>query len=379
MTYARPVLRLERISPDEVDSAVDAQRAHNVFQTREWLDFVAHTQGVEPVVARVERDGVAVGTFTGLIVRRFGVRILGSPFQGWMTGPMGFTLDPGVDRGEAVKALTRFAFRNLGCLHIELLDRATGFDDLDGMRGRLVEFKTFELNLRQSEEELFSGFKSSCRRAVRKAEREGVRVEEAHGVEFADEYYEQLLDVFGRQGTRPPYGVERVREMIRCVEPSGNLLMLRAIAPDGTRIASALFPVCDDFAYFWGGASHTSHLSLRPNDTLFWHAIKHFRERGVARLDLGGGGDYKRKFGAAEKRIPYLRKSRVPGLLALRDLAAYVYKRRAMRGEPHTTAPKPTAPRKALGLNIFAAEPIVDGATFFAERVGWAITPLMQF
>jgi CelD/BcsL family acetyltransferase involved in cellulose biosynthesis len=370
MTYARPVLRLERVSPDEVDSAVATKPARNVFQTPEWLDFVARTQGAEPVFARVERDGVQVGTFTGLVVRRFGVRILGSPFQGWMTGPMGFTLDPGVDRGEAVKALTRFAFRSLGCLHVELLDRCSGFDDLDGVRARLVEFKTFELDLRQSEEDLFGGLKSSCRRAVRKAEKEGVRVEEAHGVEFADEYYEQLLDVFARQGKQPPYDVERVREMIRSVEPSGNLVMLRAIAPDGTRIASALFPVGEDFAYFWGGAARTSHLSLRPNDALFWRAIRLFRERGVARFDLGGGGDYKRKFGATEKRIPYVRKSRLPGLLALRDLAAYVYKRRAMRGGARTAAP-----RKALGLNVFAVEPVIDAASSL-EGIAWALTPL---
>ena len=50
-------------------------------------------------------------------------------------------------------------------------------------------------------------------------------------------------------------------------------------------------------------------------------------------LDLGGGGDYKRKYGAPEKLIPYVRKSRVPGMLALRDLAACVYKRRATRGQ----------------------------------------------
>jgi hypothetical protein len=50
-------------------------------------------------------------------------------------------------------------------------------------------------------------------------------------------------------------------------------------------------------------------------------------------LDLGGGADFKRKFGAPEKLIPYVRKSRVPGMLALRDLAAHVYKRRATRAK----------------------------------------------
>ena len=169
-----------------------------------------------------------------------------------------------------------------------------------------------------------------------------MRVEDAHGVEFADEYYEQLLDVFERQGLRPPYGVELVRELIRCVEPSGNLLMLRAVTPDGERIATALFPACEDFAYFWGGASVRTHLGMRPNEAIFWHAIRHLRERGVAALDMGGGGDYKLKFGGPEKPVPRLQKARVPGMLAARDLAAHLYKRRALR------APRPL-PRPAPG------------------------------
>jgi Acetyltransferase (GNAT) domain len=202
-----------------------------------------------------------------------------------------------------------------------------------------------------------------------------VRVEEAHGVEFADEYYEQLIDVFARQGRRPPYGVELVREMIRSVEPGGNLLLLRALSPDGERIATAIFPNGDDFAYFWGGASFTDHQILRPNDAIFWHAIKHFHERGVARFDLGGGGDYKLKFGATAKRVPYVRKSRVPGLLALRDVAAKLYRWRAMRqGRP---AARKSGARDAAPMGILAAEPVVEGTGVFAESMAWAITPLL--
>jgi hypothetical protein len=329
------MLRLERVPLDGVAPAIDDLRTRNVFQTREWLEFVASTQQAEPVVAHVERDGELVGAFTGLIVKRFGVRILGSPFQGWMTGPMGFSLDPGVPRPEAMNALMRFAFRELGCLHVELMDRQAGFEELGGLRARVVRFPTFELDLTQDEDAIFAGMTSSCRRAIRKGEREGVRVEEAHGVEFADEYYDQLLSVYERQGRgrKPPYGRDRVRELIRCVEPSGDLLMLRAVAPDGERIATAIFPARQDFAYFWGGAMWRSHQSLRPNEAIFWQAMRHFRERGVRMLDLGGGADFKRKFGAPEKLIPYVRKSRVPGLLALRDLAAYVYKRRATRAK----------------------------------------------
>ena len=182
-----PMLRLERVPLDGVDPAIDDLRTRNVFQTREWLEFVERTQGAEPVVAHVERDGEVVGAFTGLIVKRFGVRILGSPFQGWMTGPMGFSLDPDVPRPEAMKALVRFAFRKLGCLHVELMDRHTGFEELGGLRARLVRFPTYELDLTQDEEAIFGGMTSACRRAIRKSERVGVRVEVGVAVTMSTE------------------------------------------------------------------------------------------------------------------------------------------------------------------------------------------------
>ena len=96
---------------------------------------VAATQQADPVVARVLRGDEQVGWFTGLVVRRFGIRILGSPFAGWMTGPMGFDLDPGVSRREAAQALIRFAFKDLRCLHLEVIDRQAKDDDVRGSRG----------------------------------------------------------------------------------------------------------------------------------------------------------------------------------------------------------------------------------------------------
>jgi CelD/BcsL family acetyltransferase involved in cellulose biosynthesis len=342
------VLTLERVAAGTAETG-------NVFCTPEWLEYVARTQQAEPVVAQVRRDGAPVGAFTGLIVRRLGIRILGSPFQGWMTGPMGFDLAPGVSRAEAMQALARFAFGELGCLHVEVTDRGSSFEELDSVRGRLGRFNTFELDLRRDEEALLAGLTSSCRRALRKGERAGITVEEAHGVEFADEYYAQLREVFDRQGFAPPYGLERVRELIRCVEPSGRLLLLRAVGPDGARIATAIFPFGPDFAYFWGGASWEADRILRPNEAIFWHAIRHFRERGVAVFDFGGGGgQFKRKFGGPPREIPVLRRSRVPGMLALRDVAARVYKRRAMR-PPRAAEPFPRA--TARGLRPRTAEP----------------------
>ena len=65
------------VNCDFLDSFAD----RTVFQTREWLTFVAETQGATALVAELQQDGKIVGFFSGLTVTRMGVKILGSSFQ----------------------------------------------------------------------------------------------------------------------------------------------------------------------------------------------------------------------------------------------------------------------------------------------------------
>ena len=143
------MLDLRRVDLEQCDwAAMDALADRTVFQTREWLEFVAATQGAEPVVAEVLDAGEVVGYFTGLIVQRYGVRILGSPFPGWTTG---HGLQPA--RGDepargALAALPRFAFGELGCLHLEVQDRhLDDAEDVGGLGFDCTVFTTFEVDL----------------------------------------------------------------------------------------------------------------------------------------------------------------------------------------------------------------------------------------
>jgi CelD/BcsL family acetyltransferase involved in cellulose biosynthesis len=154
-----------------------------------------------------------------------------------------------------------------------------------------------------------------------------VTVEEADPGGFGEEYYSQLEEVFAKQALRPSYDVERVRALIRHVHPTGRLLLLRAVSADGERIATGIFPAMNGVAYFWGGASRRSHQILRPNEAIFWHAMRNWKARGVTTLDMGGGGDYKRKYGPRELSIPFARRARIPGLVRMRDLAEYALTR----------------------------------------------------
>lgn len=306
---------------------LDAARDRAVFQTRAWLEFLERTQGAEPVVADVLRDGRRVGTFTGAIVRRAGVKILGSPFPGWTTTSMGFNLTLGTSRWSAAAALPRFAFRGLGCLHVELKDRGLTGPVPPWVRFSPEPFPTLEVDLTGGETAMFGRMTSACRRALRKSERCGVVVEEASGEAFADEFHEQLREVFARQGLVPTYDVDRVRELIRCLEPTGHLLLVRARSEAGDPLATGIFLGMGRTAWFWGGASHQEGLPLRPNEAVMWFALRHWAARGARWMDLGGGGDHKRKYGPRVLDVPILRRSRLPGLLHARDLAAHLHTR----------------------------------------------------
>lgn len=323
MTYAFE--RLD-IRGDDWPAKIDTIQARTIFQTPAWLTFLSKTQNGELVVGALREGRETLGYFTGLIVRKFGLRILGSPFPGWSTDYMGFALSVGVDRLRAVQALIDFAFQELGCVHLEVMDRTLTVSDLGGLGVQHRGCPGFEIDLTRDGDELFSNMTSACRRCVRKSEKEGVFIEEARDLEFADEYYAQLIDVFAKRSLVPTYGIERVRQLITHVHPTGHLLLLRARDRDGRCIATGIFPHMNGVMYFWGGASWRHHQLSRPNEAIQWHAMKIGKQKGLRVYDMGGGGEYKRKYGGSAIEALWFRKSKYPWISYLRDMAQQFHK-----------------------------------------------------
>lgn len=317
------MISLERLDLNHVPwEKLDQFEDRTIFQTLPWLNFVAKTQAAEPVAAAVREDGCTLGYFTGLTVRKFGFKILGSPFGGWTTDYMGFNLLPKIPRREVLEAVPSFAFKDLGCHYLEIVDRHVRKDDHNGLSYAVQYLPRFEIDLTKSEDELFANMKSACRRCIRKAAKCGVIIEEASDMGFADDYQAQHEDVFAKQSLVPTYGVERVRELIRYLHPTGHLLLLRARNPEGLCIATGIFPAFNDTAMYWGGASWRQHQKLRPNEALMWYAMRYWKARGIKKLDLGGGWDrYKSKYGSYKIPVFRLKKAKYGFLIPLRNLA----------------------------------------------------------
>lgn len=329
-----------------------------IFQTPEWLSFVAETQGAEPLLAAVLLDGRHAGYFAGLIVEKYGVRVLGSPMPGWTTSYMGVNLAPSVPRTRVIAELIRWAFDKLGCIHVELMDRRLTLEEASRMGCEFRRFAGFEVDLTRSEPRLFADMRSACRRCIRRADRLGVLIEEAHDPAFAEDYYAQLQEVFGKRALVPTYGIERVGALIRHLTGTGRLLLLRARDPGGRCIATGIFPAMNGTMYFWGGASRQDALRYRPNEALQWYAMKYWKARGAAQYDMGGGGEYKRKYGGRAITIPWIRQSKYPGLPILREAVRRLFDwRQRMLGRASRLAIRSSVHAAALGRDARPAGP----------------------
>jgi hypothetical protein len=309
-------------------NALDQLPDRTVFQTREWLLFLSQTQKAAPVVVELQEDGQTAGYFSGLTFTKFGVKVLGSSFPGWTTPYVGFNMLQGASRSAALAAIETLAWDTLKCIHMEVSDPQFVPEDGEKLGFTTGSYLSYRTDLRKSEDELFNGMDSACRRCIRKAEKSGVTVEEAHDVAFADEYYEQLKDVFAKQGLVPTYPVERVRSLVKHLEPTGRLLLLRARDPKGRCIATGIFPGFKKIAEFWGNASLRSGQIWRPNEYIQWYVMRYWKKRGVEVYDWGGEGTYKEKYGCVPHSVPWFTKSRHQIVGKLRHEAKKMFERK---------------------------------------------------
>lgn len=332
-------ISVEPVAGEELWSELGRSRDRSVFCTPGWLSFLEASQGAQPVHLRVLADGQPIGGFTGAIVRRGPVRMLGSPLPGWTTSYMGTVLDHeqlssvGLDatsaRTGAIGAVRRWAHTRLGCVHLEVLDRqlAVGTTLPRGLTS--TTFHSFE-RLLEADDALLGSMTTNGRRNIRRADQRGVQVEVVppDAVEgFASEYYEMALETFGRRSVAPTYPRQRVEQLIHHLHPTGHLLLLRVRTAEGDLAATALVAGLPGAgAVFLMGAATQQHLEVRPNDAAMWAAMRWWRDRGAITFDFGGGGEYKRKFGPRAVESLWIR-SALPGTETVRALLRRSVKR----------------------------------------------------
>ena len=298
-----------------------------IYKTKEWLEYLKLWKGIPPFVVQIQKDGETIGYFVGEVVKQV-VKIIGSPFEGTGTAHQGLSMLSSTSSKERIdiyKELSKWIFKNSNALFLQVEDWQLTVEDCEG-NVKFTPVDGYLIDLNKSEDELFHNLHpSSCRSSINKSRKEGVTIRETSDVDkFVEIYYDQLLEVFAKQGLTPTYDIECVRALVKALYPS-KILLLEAVSLEGEVLATGLFPGDENLAVFWGGASYQRFQKLRPNEPLIWEGIIRWKARGTKTFDMCGIREYKRKFGPELYTKTRLYFSKYPGLLEMKNVAKKLY------------------------------------------------------
>jgi lipid II:glycine glycyltransferase (peptidoglycan interpeptide bridge formation enzyme) len=169
-----------------------------------------------------------------------------------------------------------------------------------------------EVELTTDSDAVFARFSSATRRAIRKAQSNGVTVELGSSIECMRRFYELQVQTRKRHGL-PPQPWSFFANFARYACQAGQCLIALAVH-EGRTVAGAVFCHFGGQALYKFAASDDRQLSLRPNNMVVWEAVKRLCDNGLNVLHLGrtdlpheGLRHFKQGFGSREHPIEYFR------------------------------------------------------------------------
>ncbi len=179
-------------------------------------------------------------------------------------------------------------------------------------RAPSVTYFGHKLDLTCGEEKIFSGFRDSTKRNIKKAATEGVSVEMFHSPEAVKEFYR--LNQLTRKDHGLPPQPSKFFQIIG-EEIIGKELGFVALASHkGEVIAGAVYFQFGGEGIYKYGASDRKYQNLRANNLVMWEAIKWHCRKGYKSLCFGrteqendGLRQFKKGWGSEEYLIPYFK------------------------------------------------------------------------
>jgi hypothetical protein len=173
-------------------------------------------------------------------------------------------------------------------------------------------YYTHALSLAVNKSEIFSNFRSSVKRNIKKAIKEGVNVTLSNSLESVKEFYRLNCMTRKEHGLPPqPYFFfKKIHEHI--ISPKKGFVALASYHKK--TIAGAVYFHFGEKAVYKYGASDKTCQKLRANNLIMWEAIKWYAQNGFKHLSFGrtdldheGLLQFKRGWGAKEETINYYR------------------------------------------------------------------------
>lgn len=247
-----------------------------VFHSRGWLEALQRTYGYEPFVLTTTAEGPLENGLVACRVRTWLARRL-------VSLPFSDHCDPLVDGHDDLAALVAHLGDEVTSgrwRSVEVRPRSLAIDGL----AEGATYCLHTLDLARPAAQVFRGFHpSSTQRAIRRAEREGLRYEDGSSDTLLSRFY-ALLRLTRRRHGLPPQPMAWFRNLVAHVRDG---LAIHLASKDGRPIAGLLtISFRKTMVYKYGG-SDAAHHRLGGMPFLFWRAIQEAQAKGIETLDLG--------------------------------------------------------------------------------------------
>jgi peptidoglycan pentaglycine glycine transferase (the first glycine) len=144
--------------------------------------------------------------------------------------------------------------------------------------------RSWVLDIRPSDEELFANFKMTWRQNVRSAERKGVIIREAANDADFDAYYE-LLKITSERDAFFIHNKDYHRKIFRQFASQGDAVLYLA-EHEGEPIATKMLIRFGDWCWDMFGASSNNKRNLKPTYLLQYRCIQWAKARGCSYFDF---------------------------------------------------------------------------------------------
>jgi hypothetical protein len=302
---------VERVNPSE-DSGWDAlltsHPSASFFHGAAWARVLQNTYGYTPMYFVLRESG------------RLRALLPMMEVDSRLTGRRGISL-PFTDDCEPLCADTP-SFRKIfyevmrtadarDWKYIECRGGKKFFDDAPAS----TSFHGHRLRLTDSEDVLFANVESSVQRAIRKAEKNGVRVEFSWSLDAVRVFYDLQCKTRRKHGLPPqPFCFF---ENIYAHVLSQNHGIVALARYEQQPVAACVYFHAGKKAIYKYGASDEAFQQVRANNLVMWEAIKCYAHHGFEELHFGrtslaneGLRRFKLGWGTAEHKIEYVRYDR---------------------------------------------------------------------
>lgn len=290
--------------PDWDERLIRSAGNYSFFHSSAWAEVLRNAYGYRPCYF-VNGDEssfsvlVPMMEVNSILTSKRGVSL---PFSDYCDA----LVARGRDREEIFEIIAAYG-RKKGWKYIEFRGES-GFEDEDAF----AFYYSHRLDLSPGSDRLFASLAGAARRSVKKAVREGVRVEIARSMSALQEFY-RLNRITRKEHGLPPQPYFFFRQIHRHIIERGMGFTMLSLLGDEA-IAGAVFFLLGDRVIFKYGASDKSRQHLRANNLLMWEAVKWAAEAGYKTFCFGrteAGNDGLRRFksgwGATEGVIIYYR------------------------------------------------------------------------